>query len=40
MLFRSLVADELMEVDVAGGGLGLEVGGDGAQAEAGGMLAG
>lgn len=29
-----LVADELMEVDVAGGGLGLEVGGDGAQAEA------
>ena len=29
-----LVADELVEVDVAAGGLGLEVGGDGAQAEA------
>ena len=28
------VADELMEVDGAGGGVGLEVGGNGAQAEA------
>lgn len=35
-----LVADELVEVDVAGGGLGLEVGGDGAQAEAGGEVSG
>lgn len=32
-----LVADELVEVDVAAGGLGLEVGGDGTQAEAGGL---
>lgn len=29
-----VVTDELVEVDVTGGGLGLEVGGDGAQAEA------
>jgi hypothetical protein len=30
-----LVADELVEVDVAASGLSLEVGGDGAQAETG-----
>lgn len=31
-----VVADEVVEVDVAAGGLGLEVGGDGAEAEGGG----